>query len=668
MLGPAIGNVAEETGFKAFREMYATAAAKMFKILGTIPEDNLVRGPFYGRRYNDYVQSTIKLTKDQSPTGFISAKEIDTIHRMAHRRALKDTKEWLYTLDRRTNLGHYGEAIFPFISATQNSVTALGKLTWRDPALPAMVAAVWNAPEKMNLEDEEGNIVFALQLGFVPESIRNALGVPPILNMKFNKQGLNSIFPESGFLGFIPRFGPIAGIPVSEMMKNEMFGMSLDTPNNFLTRALPEGWADEIWSNWRDFIYGEDRGPSGETLSWNLVTPPFATKIIQMYQGMDSAAFAGTYNKIMQSENLKWQAGYREDPPEPDELSRMTNNFFAIRAIGNLVAFTPPQYDMVVDPLVGARRSYDRLYGQDADAKFNEQFGNLMLMASNTSPTKNVAGILPTMESVANAKKYDELIGQLAPNVQYNPGVLGIILNGNIEAEYDPSALTWQSTHKIPGLNRTYRELLDSSQVEVEAERTAGWVEFIKFMDQTQALLQQRGLNSLQSRGAEDLAANKKRFIEAAKNNPLYSGWYDDYISFGSTRVVDSVKTLEAALSNKEFMDDHSEDPIWQGAYQYVTVRKEIVDALAAATSSNERKMIREQWATFRTSLINTHNKWGTIANRYLDGDDDPTAPSTQLSSIYDVYDQESVGVVDPSAEVDESGFLKPTEFQERNM
>jgi hypothetical protein len=182
-------------------------------------------------------------------------------------------------------------------------------------------------------------------------------------------------------------------------------------------------------------------------------------------------------------------------------------------------------------------------------------------------------------------------------------------------------------------------------------------------MDQTQALLQQRGLNSLQSRGAEDLAANKKRFIEAANNNPLYSGWYDDYINFGSTRVVDSVKTLEAALSNKEFMTDHADDPIWQGAYQYVTVRNEVVDALAAATSTDQRKMIRAEWATFRTSLINTYNKWGTIANRYLDGDDDPTAPSTQMSEIYDVYDQQSVGVVDTNTEVDESGFLKPTEF-----
>jgi hypothetical protein len=662
MLGPAIGNVAEEVGFKSLRDNYASAAAKLFKILGTIPEDNLVRGPFYGRRYKDYVDSTISLTRAQSPTGFISALEVDSIHRMAHRRALKDTKEWLYTLDRRTNLGHYGEAIFPFISATQNSVTALGKLTWRDPALPAMVAAVWNLPEKMDIEDEEGNIVFPVQLNFVPKSIRDSLGVGNILNAKFSKQGLNAIFPETGFMGFVPRMGPVAGIPVSEMMKNEWFGASLDTPSwlGFMGKDV----ADEIWSNWRDYVYGEDRGPSSETLSWNLVSPPFATKIVQMFQGMNSAAFAGTYNKIMQSENLKWQGGDRETPPDADELVRKTQNFFILRAIGNLVAFTPPQYEMTIDPLVTVRRSFDRLYGPEADAKFNDQFGNLMLMASNTSPTKNVAGILPTMEAVANAKKYDELVGSLAPNVQYNPGVLGIILNGDIEAEYDPSALTWQSTHKIPGLNRTYRELLNPAQVEVEAERTAGWVEFIKFMDQTQALLQQRGLNSLQSRGAEDLAENKKRFIEAAKNNPLYSGWYDDYINFGSTRVVDSVKTLEAALSNKEFMDDHVEDPIWNGAYQYVTVRKEVVEALAAASSSDERKMIRNEWATFRTSLINTNNKWGTIANRYLDGDDDPTAPSTQMFSVYDVYDQQSVGVIDPDTEVDESGFLKPTEFQ----
>jgi hypothetical protein len=34
------------------------------------------------------------------------------------------------------------------------------------------------------------------------------------------------------------------------------------------------------------------------------------------------------------------------------------------------------------------------------------------------------------------------------------------------------------------------------------------------------------------------------------------------------------------------------------------------------------------------------------------------------MFSVYDVYDQQSVGVIDPDTEVDESGFLKPTEFQ----
>jgi len=659
-LMPAIGNVAEEVGFKGIRESLNAAAGKMFKVLGTIPEDNMVRGPFYGRIYRDYVATTVNVIKAQSPSGFISARELDSIHRMAHRRALQETKSWLYTIDRRTNLGAYGEVLFPFISATQNSATALGKLAWRDPALPGMIAAVWNMPAKMNIEDEEGNIVFPIQLGFIPKSVRDTLGIDAILNAKVAKTGLNVIFPETGAFGFVPRMGPIGAIPVSEIMKNEWFGASIDTPS-WLTNFAGDDVGKEIWDNWKTWVYGEDRGASPEPLSWNVIAPPAATKLIQIWQGMGSSAYAGTYNKIMQTERLRALGGERDGFPTPEELTDKTNKFFILRFLGNLAAFTPPQYEMVIDPLVDVRRSYDRLYKEDGDRNFHEQFGPILSMTSEVSSTKNVAGAMPTMDAVTRSKKYSSLIEGLAPDVQQNLGVLGIVINGDLNAEYDPSALTWQSTHKIPGLNRTYRELQTSAQVQVEASRTAGWVEFIKFMDQQQAILEQRGLNSFQSRGAEDLAQNKKNFIDAAQSNPLFSGWYDDYISFGSTRVVDAVKTLERALGNKEFMADHSENPVWTAAYQYVTVRPQVIAAIDAATTSEERKAIKEEWAAFRTSLINSNNKWGTLANRYLDGDEDPTAPSTSMFSMAPVYDQ--AVAPEPNAAVDESGFLKPTEF-----
>lgn len=662
MLQPAVGSMATIVGQKGIREQWTQFTGKAFEWLGSMPEDFFVRAPFYGRRYNDFMSAGIRLIKSQDPNGFVSAVELNRLQRIAHRRALYETKNTLYTIDRRTNLGHYAEWMFPFISATQNSVTALGKLTWRDPALPGMLAAVWNLPEKMDIEDDQGNIVMALPLDLIPQGIKDSLGMDNILNMKFSKQGINPIFQQTGF-GFIPRMGPFAGVPTAEFMKRGWFGMSLETPQ-WLSSAFGEETGGAIWATWRDYVFGEERGASPDFASWTSISPPFATKLIQMMQGMDSAAYASIYNKHAQTEQAKYVTGQRENIPDPDELLAKTNWFFGIRALGNLLAFTPPQYGFKVDPLVEIYRMYQRVYGDQADAKFNAEFGNLALMVSDRPTSKNVAGGMATLDAVGRARKYEDLIRDVAPNVQDNLNVLGIILNGDVNAEYDPSAVTWQSINKIPGLNRTYRELMDPAQAVVESSRTAGWVAFLSFMDQQDAILQQRGLTSYRSAQAKDLRENKRQFIEAARNNQLYSGWYDDYITFGSARTENAVETLKMALSNRNFMEDHKDNPIWQAAYLYVTAREDIVNAVQASGSgitAKKNQGIYEDWVVFRQNLINRFNGWGTIANRYLDGDDDPTGISSSLSTLYG--DAEPVGV-----ELTNSGYLADEEAGTEGM
>lgn len=662
LLQPAVGSIAEEVGNKTVRTMWQDFTGKAFEVLGSMPEDFFIRAPFYGRRYNDFMTASIRVLKDQDPNGFVSAADINRLQRIAHRRALAETKNTLYTIDRRTNLGHYAEWLFPFISASQNSVTAIGKLTYRDPSLPGIMAAIWNLPEKMDIEDEQGNIVMALPLDLIPQGVKDAVGLDNVLNMKFNKQGLNPIFPQTGF-GFIPRMGPLGGVTASEIMKNGWFGQSLETPQ-WLTDVFGKETSDAFWGTYRDWVFGEERGASPDFASWSSLTPPFLTKAIQMFQGMDSSAYASIYNKHAQTEQAKFLSGERDTVPTPDELTQKTNWFFRIRMLGNLLAFTPPQYGFKVDPLVDTYRMYQRVYGGDADAKFNQQFGNLALMVGDTPASKNIAGGMATLDAVANARKYEDLIRKIAPNVQDNLNVLGILLNTDVNAEYDPSAVTWQAINKIPGTNRTYRELLDPAQVQVEASRTAGWVAFISFMDQQDAILQQRGLTSYRSSDAKDLRENKAAFIEAARTNPLYAGWYDDYMTFGSARTENAVELLETALSDQKFMADNADNPVWQAAYQYVVGRRQVIDEVKASgkgITAKENADLSEQWTMFRQDLVNRYNGWGTIANRYLDGDDDPTGISTPMSTLYEEASPLGAGLT-------ESGYLADEEVQTEGM
>ena len=641
MLVPAVGNVAVETGFKRTREIFDSVVQEAFQVLGTLPEDAFVRAPFYGRVYNDTRDLLMRQLTEQFKGKTIPFSEYARAEAIAHRRALRDTKNYLYTIERRTNLGHYGEFLIPFISATQNSVTALGRLTWRDPSIVGFVNLLWQAPNRIGMEDENGNIVIPLPKAIIPDGIEQALGLDNMQNIKINKGSLNVVFPETGF-GYIPRPGPLFAVPASEIMKRGWFGMTVETPE-LLRSAFGEEAANELWDNWRKYIFGEQDGLSAESLSWDMWAPPAAAKIIQMIQGEGgSTSYSYMYNLQYRTELAKILAGERDFPDGPDpeaefrqEIKNRTNGMFLLRAFANLTAFTPPQYESKLEPLIDTLRQYEQQDPVNGLRKFNEDFGDIVLMLADFKVSQNVAGVQANVSAVENARKYANIIEGVAPDIQDDLSVLGLLLNDDPNGLYDNSAYAWQRATKIPGLNRTYREVQDPEQAMVESQKNAGWTEFISFMDTMDAILQQRGLSSYRAAGAADLRAYKAQFIESMRTNPLYNGWYKDYINFGSTRTVSAVEVMRAALDDPKFVADKANDPVWQSAAQYLQLRQDVIDLTRASGSginTKENAQIRRLWDEGRQRLINQSTKWASIANRYLNGDDDPMEPGTTIN------------------------------------
>ena len=238
-------------------------------------------------------------------------------------------------------------------------------------------------------------------------------------------------------------------------------------------KVIGEDNANAIWNTWRDYVFGEDRGPSTEFASWDLITPPTANRLIQLALGFNSRTFASTYVKIEQSELLKAGSNLREDVPTADEIESKTRWHLALRFLGNATAFTPPQYQFLGEPLVDARRMYDRNIPQDADKAFYEQFGALATIVTDISLSKNVAGVDPTDVAVERANKYPKLVREIASNVN-DLNVLGIVLNGDPNDEYNPSAVSWQAISRIPGTSREYRETLDPVEAKNDAFRKNG--------------------------------------------------------------------------------------------------------------------------------------------------------------------------------------------------
>lgn len=634
-----IGNIAEDFGSKNIMDTWRSATSFLMKLLGTLPEDTLIRQPFYGVRWNNVF--TEMLDDLRSQTGeIVSMSQLTELYRLAHARALKDTKDYLYTIERRTNLGTYGEVMIPFVSAAQNSVTTVGRLIWNDPTTAVIAIDAWRAPAAAGFEDENGNIVIPIPKDLIPDAIEKALGFDAMENWKIKKGALNVIVPESGF-AFVPRPGPIVAAPASEFMKHGMFGVSVESPD-LLRQFFGKEGADQVWTVWKNYLFGEGQGVAPDQLSLSMLTPPQAQKMIQLIQGTDNAQFGYYYNLIYRTEMLNWMGGFRDDMPDKDEVMGKTRGLTIARWIANVAAFTPPQYESKIDPLIQAIREIQSKYPEDADRMIYQQYGPYLQMIGDFSNSKNYAGMGPYANSVEIARKHADLINQVSPSLERlgDLSVLSMLTMGATSSSlYDDSAYGWQFANNIPGVNVNFRATQTPEQSWAQSRVNTGWTVYIAKMDELEARLKQSGATSF--RQNPELKAERDQFLAGMAENPLFKEWWEDYKEFGSSRTLAAISTMEAALVNESFMAEYGNTSIWTKAREYLYHRSVVTSELAkperAGTSidNNDNQDVRDYWDQAR-SYLSQDPEWAAFSNRFLNGDDNPQQPGVQVATYYE--------------------------------
>jgi hypothetical protein len=633
---PIVGSIAEEFGFKNPVDTWRATTSWLMKWLGTIPEDTLVRQPFYGVRFNQSVRESVAELESTFGVGQLTTRQVNDIYKLAHARSLKDTKDWMYTIDRRTNLGTYGEVAIPFISAAQNSITTVGRLIYNDPNTAILMAAMWRAPNAAGFEDEEGNIVIPIPHALIPDGIEEALGLDAMENWKIRKSSLNVIIPESGF-GFIPRPGPIVTAPASEFMKHGLFGMSVESPEILRTFMGKEG-ADQFWNVYKNYLFGERQGLAPDMLSLSMLTPPVAQRVIQLIQGTDNAQFGYQYNLIYRSEILQWMGGYRDDMPTKDEIVAKTRGLTLVRLLANMTAFTPPAYESKIDPLIQAIRKIESENPEDASRIIYQQYGEYLQMVGDFSNSKNYAGMGPYANSVEIARKYSSLINDVSPGLEKlgDLSVLSMLtMGGSATSLYDDSAYGWQFSNNIPGVNVNFRDFQRPEQSWTQSRVNTGWTVYISKMDELEARLKQFGYDSF--RQSPELKAERDQFLADMAKNPLYAEWWQDYKEFGSSRTLSSISLMNRVLADEKFMSEYGNTPIWSNAQVYLYHRNVVMQELATREGSienNDNQDIRDYWDQARADL-KRDPEWTSFANRFLNGDNDPEDPGIQIATYY---------------------------------
>ena len=655
-LKPVIGNMAQYVGEKTFSQFMRDKVTAGFRIIGTIPEDTMVRSQFYGRTFQQHSRMMYDSLLAQSDTGFVSLDEVNAIRQQAHRRALKDTKDWLYTIDRRTKLGDSMEKIVPFVSATQNSVTAVGRLLWKDPRTAWWMAQVWQLPDRFGDMDGDGNPdTFMLPAFLLPPGVTSDKSGM----VQFNKSSFDLLF--NGVLD--PQAGPLQKWGASEVMRNNLFGLSSETPE--MLKSIPG--SDAIWERTNNFLFGEDQGASENEWSFDKIMPPAAAKAWEGFlKGPGSSAnFSRVYQSYMLTEQVRFQNGEREEAPTPDEVMDMTKQAYFLRALANLTQFTTPKYDTEAQVLADQFYKADQAYRADQALPVDQRqgvqppevlYGDMVAvsMRAMRKTRENVAGVQTTDYSARRARENEDVIAAIAPELVANDNLsaLGILLSNpdsfySDQADpYSATAAGWFSGNKVPGTNTEYRKPEDPRQALHDSQMTSAWREYMIAKEALEIDMARNGVASMESvEGMQYKNVLKYQVVPSIESK--YPGFETDLNEQHGSKSNDVLRVLAKAFETPSFNERYKDDPVWGLAGPAATYMRErtkylqmkeavILDARSQGITSIDSvskkdalysQMLNELqagWNATQAAIRSSSPAWSALQDRYIGSDDDP--------------------------------------------
>jgi hypothetical protein len=270
---------------------------------------------------------------------------------------------------------------------------------------------------------------------------------------------------------------------------------------------------------------------------------------------------------------------------------RMTQDYWKMRIAANLIMPFAPRFDTPYKFYLDKSREYKRLYGMQADAKFLNDYPDFFAFTASTS--KNPAKVDYTVGAVKNIEKYPDLVTVLNG---IEPKLIGTIVNEKDGYKFSQAAYQYLYNKNIsPNSKEKFLSSQDPIVAQKANEAEKGWIVYGQLRDAINAELANRGLSSVQQKGAEDLAIVKDAILQKlsiatdADGKPILdpktgtfkqTSWYVDYKDTDGSKTNKVVEGLSAVLNNKKFMEDHKSSSTWKSVGVYFDFRKAVADEL----------------------------------------------------------------------------------------
>ena len=559
----------------------------LFKFLGSMPEDAWARHPLYRQLYRDEIARRLDIASGLKG-GRLTPGEQEAVMKQAHGFAQDGVKKILFNIERRTNLATYLKYISPFFSAQENAVKTWFRLGVENPAIINRGNIVWNSPNRSGMVTDQNDKPVPAGQSSQNDTIWLEMpdwtkripffgpGVAALNEQGITKQSLDIIFgggmnifygggKSIPFNDIIP-VGPYIAIPASELVKNA------PQFEDVFKWALP---------------FGPTTGAA-----YTGLMPAWMKRAQTLFMGQNSKEYVRTYQLIHTTEMHLAQDQGKPFPTDA-KIKQMTDDYYKMHIAANLILPYSPKFESPYRLYLDKYRLYQQTYGINADTQYLKDFGPTFFDFA-TSLSSSKTGSAATQGAYQASNKYRDLVNSV---FQDDPSLVGLITNSSAGNVFSQAVYDWQYSTAIgPGTAETFRSNANAIDSEKQNKVKLGWIQYRNVMNQVDAVLQKRGLVSVNQSGAQDLKAIKQAMVDTlayehdAKGNPVLdkSGqpvvtpWYEAYLDPQGSKIFKVISGLNKMTdSNEKFWKDNQNNPTWKSVKTYLQVRTQLSNILA---------------------------------------------------------------------------------------
>lgn len=570
----------------------------LMEMTGTMPDDILVRHPLYNTLYKSRLTDHVQSWMSDTGKSLIGKADRDMLVAAAHAGARADLKNLVYDVSRFNDMGHTLRFISPFFNAWFNAMGTWSKLIMENPGLIGRgyqaKRVLWNSPftvnsttgQKANVNTPWDQTSFVLHM---PKALAGALG--GLTDIPIDAKTLVS----PTYLDAIgnPGFGPLVSVPANQIVMDHPSLM-----NNTILRSMLNNMVDQ--NSMQQLL------PSGAndvvSLSNLLVGSPDS-----------SSQYAKNVWSIYQEQYYDYLNGQRTTPPDWGNVENTAKYLTAVDLFANRLSplgFKPaPAHQYLVDEYRRMQAADPKNARQDFYDKYGKA-GMVFTQSLSTDPT----GIPATVGASAAVKKYASILRQFP---ELGAAIVGPEGNGN----YDQMAYAWQVAKGL-------RQKLSPQDAAKQVNVNTGWAQYGQLSAQTQALLQARGLQSINDPGAKDIKALLTNFVAATgdPNDPRKNpDFYDNYGSYNQSAYTTRIQDLFKIAQDPTLLSNPMRSDI-RSLQKYSQVRDTTYASLqkrqSKVLSSPGNADLAQDYDTSVAQLMQADTKFAQLYDRFLRKDD----------------------------------------------